>query len=703
MTASTTAIVFAFAIISLSVIFHGNVFAQESISAKGYSLGTTTIIEFTNTSTQDVKTFRMWLGSDAQFKSFKSEDGWTGKKTPEGVIVFSSDEPVMPGESIKFGIKTDAEKPGISWRALDKNEEVIFSSKTTPGELSQTTGQTPSKDSTSNMQSAIFRLVPEKPNVGSTIRVAGEGFQAKQSYQLFLDSVKLENISTDDNGNFMITAKIPDNTPADRVNFIVKDNLGNEKTVSIRIEQKQTRALETVPLKITGLPTEIDRGEVVLIKGTATPGSSVTATITTPEGKRLSTNATKTDAQGKWEYSTIVDLKAPLGEYSAEITDGTQTIKKTWKVVLSKQIQITPAKVVFDPGDTFKFNGTGIPNQQIELVIENPLGSEVISDVLNTDAQGAFTFESPTDFSFIEGTYVLFAYQGSESDIVFFGLGESPKEQVQQNMDKLNYKSNEKAQISITGPPNSRLNILIIDPSDKEKFTDSIELGPDGKRKYQLDLKGYTTGVYTLVISGAGTKTSENFSVGLQYGSGQIQFRTTKSSYSPGEQVIGLGSSSPNALLNLYLKDPDGKSVKSREAYTDKKGIITFDSFRIPSDAKSGVWSIRVESGANYAEPQFTVHQSIAEGLTVFVEKVETIVDGKLVTIKGFGAPVSTSVIITITNPDGKSEEFTVKSTKEGEYSLLWTSGRQPVTGTYKVVAADNTKREASTTFDITK
>lgn len=690
-------------VLSIFLILDNNVYAEDSVSAKGYSLGTTTIIEFTNTSQQDIKTFRIWLGTGSQFKSFKSEDGWTGKKTPEEVIIFSSNESIKPGESVKFGIKTDIERPGINWKAVDKNDEVVFTSKTIPGELPKPSDQKSNEQSMSNLQNAVFRLVPEKPSVGASIRVAGEGFQPNHSYELFLDTNKLQNFDTDQTGNFMISTKIPDNIPADRVNFIVKDSTGNEKTISIRINEKESRAPESVPLTITGLPSKIDRGQVVLIKGTATPGSSVTATITDPTGKTISTNATKVDVQGEWEYSTIINLQAQLGEYSAEITDGSQTIKKTWNVVLSKQIQITPSKVVFEPGDVFKFNGTGIPNQPIELIIENPLGNEVTSEIIDTDESGFFSFEIPTDFSFIEGTYVMFGYQGSNSDILFFGLGETPKEQLQQKMDKVNYKANEVAQVSITGPPNSRLNILVIDPSDKEKFTDSVELGSDGKRKYELDLNGYTTGIYTIVISGAGSKTSENFSVGLQFGSGPIQFKTTKSDYSQREQIIGLGNASPNTLLNLYLIDPDGNKVKTRETYTDKKGIITFDSFRVPTNAKSGQWNIRVESGANFAEAKFTVHQSMKEGLTVFVEKIETIVDGKLITIKGFGAPIGTSVVITISNPDGSQQELTVKATKIGDYSLLWTSGKNPIPGTYKIEARDTTDRTASTTFEISK
>ena len=64
------------------------------------------------------------------FKSFKTEKGWTGIKSPQGVLIFTTTNPMKPGESVKFGIKTDKEKPGINWKALDKEDEQIEIGKT---------------------------------------------------------------------------------------------------------------------------------------------------------------------------------------------------------------------------------------------------------------------------------------------------------------------------------------------------------------------------------------------------------------------------------------------------------------------------------------------------------------------------------------------------------------------------------------------
>ena len=105
--------------------------------------------------------------------------------------------------------------------------------------------------------------------------------------------------------------------------------------------------------------------------------------------------------------------------------------------------------------------------------------------------------------------------------------------------------------------------MLIIDPSDKPKGEAiSITLEPDGRRMYTLDLDGFSSGIYSAVVSKGSAKSTEVFTVGLQTGSGEISISTTKLSYEPGEAVLVLGETKPNILLTLTMIDPDGNEVK---------------------------------------------------------------------------------------------------------------------------------------------
>ncbi len=66
-----------------------NVYAEE-VNVKSFAFEETTIIEITNDSDEEVNSFRIWLGGGLSFKSFKTEKGWIGEKTPQGVIIFTS-------------------------------------------------------------------------------------------------------------------------------------------------------------------------------------------------------------------------------------------------------------------------------------------------------------------------------------------------------------------------------------------------------------------------------------------------------------------------------------------------------------------------------------------------------------------------------------------------------------------------------------
>ncbi len=114
--------VFLSTILIISLVFTlPNVYAELEINA--VSFGTTTILTV-STDDESVDTFRMWLGSGTTFESFKGERGWIGETSPQGVLIFRTNEPLVSGDSVKFGFKTSTVKPPINWRALDGTTEI---------------------------------------------------------------------------------------------------------------------------------------------------------------------------------------------------------------------------------------------------------------------------------------------------------------------------------------------------------------------------------------------------------------------------------------------------------------------------------------------------------------------------------------------------------------------------------------------------
>ncbi len=691
----------------------------EEINVKSFAFEETTIIEFTNDSDEEVNTFRIWLGSDFSFESFKTEKVWVGEKTPDGVIIFTSSETIKPGESVKFGVKTDKAKPGINWKALDKEDNKIDAGKVLSEELSKVIQNTepepepepePEQDkilenpSPSISTESIFRIVPEKPNVGSSIRVTGDEFGASQEFDFYIDSKKIGSFETDENGHFMTTMKIPEEQIADRVDFIIKDKDGEEKKISLRIGEIENKipVLEDIELTIKGLPEVVYRGDFLEIFGTGTPGNVITAETATFEGEIINSRTAEIDSKGNWELDEpiIVPLDTLIGNYTATITDGRQTIIKHWTVESDKVIIIVPINLKFDQGEIMKFNGTALPNKPIEIILEDPLGKEIFSDIIQIDGSGFVEFEFQTESSATKGTYTVIATQENEKEFIFAGVGQLPSIPVNLEFDKLNYKTGETAIISIIGKGSDVVSLLILNPSDQPKGEAIIiTLEPDGRGEYSLNLDGYSSGIYTAVISKGNTQSTETFAVGLLTGSGQIEINTTKTSYLPGDSILILGNTAENVIIDIILTDPDGNEIKEKETFSGKSGKISESSFRIPSDAKPGTWTINAKSGSNFDIVEIEVAATLQEGIQVSIGEIVTLgVVGETITIKVIGA--QQTVVIEIIAEDGEIiETLSFQASSQGEINQPWIIPKETEPGIYTVKVADAFD-SAETTFE---
>jgi hypothetical protein len=695
-------------IFSISLITITNiVYAEGEIVVESISFEKSTIMEFTNQGNDEVSSFRIWLGSDNIFESFKTESGWTGEKTPQGVIIFTSIENLKSNESVKFGIKTENSKPGINWKAIDSKGKQIEIGKTISSDLENKSILDKTDSGNGILENSSFRIIPDKPNAGGDIRVTGNNFGASEEFEFFINTKKIGSFDTDEKGYFITTFKIPENQKAERIDFLVKDQGGEEKKISLRLGEEGTKIPESeyVKLTIKGIPEIMHRGDFLEISGTATPGSAVTASVKNPDNVVINTRTAEVDAKGTWQLSEpiIVPLDTPFGRYTAEITDGRESIVQTWAVESSKTIIIVPTNLKFEPGETMKYNGTALPKQPIELILEDPLGSEIISDIFEVDTSGKIEFEYKTTANVDkEGTWTLIATQGNHKEFIYAGLGELPSIPINLEFDKLSYKSSDKAIITLSGKPSDVISLLIIDPSDKPKGNAiPITLKPDGTGSYTLDLKGYSSGVYSAIVSKGSAKSTEIFTVGLQTGSGEITINTTKLSYEPGDSILVLGETKPNNLLILTLIDPNDNEIKIVETYSDKQGKISDNSFRIPSEAESGTWKLNAKSGSNFDVVEFEVTTLQIEGLVIFVKDSQQIPGvGKTVTIHVLGAEQLVEIDV-IANDGEVIGELSFPASDEGKVIQPWIipPGTEPGTYTFKAKDAFN---EAETTYEVT-
>ena len=677
------------------IIIPSNVYA-ENIDIKSFSLEETAILQVTNNSNENIDTFIIWLGDDSNFKSFKTENGWIGEKTPQGVVVFKSSKSLIPGETVKFGIKTDKISSGINWKALNNKNEQLDIGKVLLQEIPKViTNPTINQSVGDGIKTeSVFKIIPENLNVGSSIRVVGENFGAHHEFDFYINTEKVDEFTTDSKGHFIITTSIPDEVKSGRSDFKIKDNSGVERKISLRVGELKDRIPidKDVKLTVNGISNYMFRGEAIDVFGTAQPNKTITLKIINPDNKINNIRNIKVDNSGNWkiEEPIIITSKAILGKYSITISDGEKNILKNWIVKSEKVINVVGIKEKFELGEKLKVQGTGIPDKEIVIIIEDPIGKEILEKSLHIDSSGKIEFEHQIELSYLKGTYKITITQEKEVEKIFVGIGQLPNIPIDIEFDKINYDSGEIAIIKLSGNSFEIINLLIIDPSDLTKGEPiTITLQGNGKAEYQLNLQNYKSGIYTAQVSKGNTQNSKQFAVGLQTGSGEITLNTTKSDYYPGESILILGNTGKNSIITISLLDPNEKIIKEEKIFSDKNGIISNDSFRIPNEGIQGTWKLNGKSGSNFDTIEIQVLNKIDEGMNIVIENEGKITGiGEIITIKITGAEQTT--LIEINDKNGNSiEEISVLASDEGIINLPWIIPKNIEDGTYTIVAKD--------------
>ena len=681
------------------LLIPSNGYAEE-INVKSVGVEKTAIITLTNDAVKEIKTFRIWLGQDSNFESFKTEKGWIGEKTPQGVIIFTSSQPIKENESVKFGIKTDKANPIINWKGLDETNSVIDTGVIKSKNLEKV-NPNPDLESNKNIENnngeifsdSSFRIIPDKPNIGSTIRVTGDNFEVSQFYDFYIDTKKIGSFETDNKGYFMTTMKIPETEIKDRVDFKIKNNQGEEKVVSLRLGDSKNRITQfnEIKISINGIDNIVYRGDILEISGTATPGTAIITEIKDPQDNIINSRTAKVDGTGNWKLENGINIPfdALLGKYSITVSDGRNQQLKVWTVETDKIIIINPEKIKFDAGELIKFTGTALPNNPLELILEDSLGDEVASDILQVDNSGVVEFEyQTTENDDKEGTWTLIATQKNTKEFIYVGYDVMPTTPVNLEFDKTNYLSTDTAIITLVGKPSDKITLIVISPSGNIQGTDEIiQLRVDGRGEHNLDLSGYISGIYTAVAKKSGSQSSERFSVGLQLGSGPIDAKTTQTEYQQGERILLLGSTNPNTLMTATLVNPNEMKIKTIEIASNNVGTFTEEGLRIPSNGELGLWKINVASGSNLDTVEFNVSSSMLEGM--FVKTADEVRVGDLLKISVTASHKTSITIKIIDMNEQEIDSLGCNTTKEFFCETFWSVPRDTNPGTYVIKVND--------------
>ena len=371
-----------------------------------------------------------------------------------------------------------------------------------------------------------------------------------------------------------------------------------------------------------------------------------------------------------------------------QATNGRTTESRLFTVDDARIIDIAPTLLQFEPGDTMTFTGTVQPGYVVEVMITDPRDSEVYSEAIEPDLDGSIRIEFVTTHYDQEGTYTLHITQNSNTAVVFGGLGEPATEGIELHFDKINYRSSESINAVIEGSPKSTITIIVLDSADRKKLEDPKSIGSSGRLNYLLDLSDYNTGVYAMIVTKGGIEKEAIFGVNIAYGTGAITIKTTKSEYVPGSDILVLGNVETNTpiLMNLSLLDPNEVVIKSKQMFSggiSTKGKISDDTFRVPTDATLGTWTLKAQSGAtNVGTTEFQVIEAMDSGAKILVN----VLDSGTLEIRGENIPDLGKINLVISTIDGEPLDNFDSLVQSGGFveSWKWLDVLKP--GTYLVM-----------------
>lgn len=667
-------------------------FADEII-ATSTGFEDSIILELKNSrgNTANIDTVRIWLSEDNEFKSFKTEQGWKGKNTPQGVIVFTSQNEIEPGNGVKFGIKTTEQNPTINWKAVDGDGKVITSASTkiTILELNDNESELNKPKNTAIKDNSVFRLIPEQPTSNSDFRIVGENFVPGKSLDFYIQDDFKNTVKIDEDGKILFTSKVPEILNDERTEFILQDSDGNEKILSIRVSDSENRQIsKIIKLSIGNTPKDVKRGETITITGVATPNSTITITSKNPNGSIINTNTIQVGADAKWSQNNLFAPDLDLGTISIEVDDGMSVILRNFNVISPDLINVSTQKTMYQPGDIVYFSGKAIPNQEMSISLDDAVGSQIFSRSLSVGDSGNIDFEIEISRDSVEGTYILYLFQGNEEGVSSFGIGQEPEAILVLKPTKLNYQVNEDVEISIQGVPKAQVSLILIDSSNREIFSESINLGANGRTVYTINSEKISSGSYILSAQRGETTSESRFTVGFTTGSGIITIQTTRSEYLQGEQILILGKTdSGNVLLDVTITDPSGKIIKKFETFSDQAGVFKIDNFRIPMDGELGKWKIDAKSGGNFDNIEFILESSSNE-MFVTLDK-DSYNKTEIMQIEGSGSSGSTISIKIFNSERERIGELNITGKSNGEFLTFWQIPNDIVSGEYEMSLDD--------------
>ena len=458
--------------------------ALVKITAKSWKTITVVKVENSEDNIYDVRLVRLTL-QNGVVKSYKAEDGWISEALSNpNTIQFSADTNLInPGESSRFGIKSDQSKPIFHWIIIDEEgdelgsgtldvikalkEEAAKASLTDDVNTEQGNSIPPttnSKDETKfpdinpaiAVEADIIR--PDK-----YVRLLGEGFMPDSRITVLFDGKLIDTLNTTSDGIIKDRIKIPKDAVDGSHQVSVSDSSGRAANISITVVVEEAMT----PFTVTTDKEIYKLGDLVKISGYAIANAAVSLETIDPAGNSIYSSAVPVDNDGEYVAFIQLGLTAVTGNYNISAMQEGRVITTSYNVFTETgyQISIITDKFEYKQGESVIISGQAPPTKKINIQVLNPDTTEIFITDENSDNNGKFMTIMILPDNAQEGKYSIIANTGDDEIVLTFSVVKGSLS-ISVQTDKNEYREGELVRIGGKGKPNDKVSITIITPKE---------------------------------------------------------------------------------------------------------------------------------------------------------------------------------------------------------------------------------------------
>jgi len=456
------------------------------VTAKSWK--TISVVKIENSEDNIYSINLVWLTlQNGIIQSFKSIDGWSSEtaSNPNTVQFRTDSKSIQPGESVRFGIKSDQTNPIFKWIILDEDGDELGSGildvakqiqentqpitsngkqrETQPEDKPVTDGnEQPVPDV--KLPTPVIYILPEVAKPGFVVRITGEGFTPNSKLNVLFDGRSITRLDVSADGTLRDRVTVPKDTVNGAHQISVSDTTGRAANIPITVKEDE----RIVQLTVTTEQQSYRQGELVKITGTGKAGAAVQLTANNPVGIAILSLAVPVDSGGKYSAFIPLSQDATPGNYEIIAFQDAKTIKVSFKVetISGQLISVVTDKPEYKQGENVKISGKTSPNKDVNVRVFAPDGSEAFSNVVRSDSNGGYEVSMPVSPTSVLGKYsAAVKVDNEEISITFTIIQGSVALTIQ--TDKEEYREGELVRISGKGKANERVTIQIKTPREE--------------------------------------------------------------------------------------------------------------------------------------------------------------------------------------------------------------------------------------------